>query len=106
MALKHNEVNPLAVNGMRQLEFCPAHFEKVVFDLVGDSKKITDWLYENTDGRFYIGTSVKLPTADGEKARLAYCVAFEVHAEASYFAIMLNTINTYQEIYWKFLSGR
>lgn len=99
MALKHNEVNPLAVNNMRQVDFCPPHFEKVIFDLATDAKKITDWLYENTDGRFYIGSAVKMPTSDEEKAKLSHCVAFEVHSEASYFALMLNTINSYEIIY-------
>ena len=99
MGLKHNEVNPLAVHGMRQVEFCPAHFERVVFDLMTDAKKITDWLYENTDGRFYIGSAIKHPTSDNEKAKLSHCVAFEIHSEASYFAIMLNTINTYAYIH-------
>ena len=95
MGLKHNEVNPLEVNGMRQVEFCPSHFERVIFELMTDAKNITDWIYENTDGRFYIGSAVKPPSSDSEKAKFAYCVAFEVHAEASYFAIMLPSINTY-----------
>jgi len=97
MGLKHNEANPLAVANMRQLDFCPAHFEKVMFDLIVDQRVITNWLYENTDGRFFIGQSVQLATNVSEKPKLCFCVGFEVHAEASYFALMLNTINVYTE---------
>jgi len=98
MGLKHGEVNPLAVANLRQVDFCPAHFEPVMFDLVVDQKIITDWLYENTDGRFYIGQAVKQGEGD-EKARLCFCVAFEVHSEASYFAMFLTTINSHESLY-------
>ena len=93
MALKHNYVNPLAVNNMRQLDFLPAHFERVTFDLLVDQKNISDWLYENTDGRFYIGQAVQHSDVAGEKPKSCFCVGFEVHAEASYFAIMLPSFN-------------
>ena len=94
MSLKHNEVNPLAVQGLRELNFCPKHFQKVTFDLATDAKNITDWLYENTDGRFYAGQVVISSYEDESiKPKSCFCIGFEVHAEASYFALLLDTIN-------------
>ena len=82
MALKHGEVNPLAVANMRQLDFLPPHFEVVTIPKVSYLKKLSDWIYENLDGRFYINDKNSGNTTLG----------FENHSEASYFAIMLPEI--------------
>jgi len=84
--LKYKEPNSLAVLNIRRLEFCPVHFQKMTFDLYVTNKDISDWLYENTDGRFYFGQIVN-------DKQLTYCVGFENHSEASYFALMLPQIN-------------
>ena len=54
--LKHGEVNPLDVFGLRKLDHCPPHFERVIFDLRLSKKDIIDWIYENLEGRFYHGS--------------------------------------------------
>lgn len=91
--LKHGEVNPLNVFGLRQLENCPPHFEKVMFDLRVGAKQITDWIYENLESRFWFG-DIYYPT-EGGSITMSACAAFESNAEASYFALMLDQINTY-----------
>ena len=89
--LKHNEPNPLNIHGLRQVNHCPPHFTTVYFDLSVSEKDLTDWLYENLEGRFYSG-QVDIRQESGKYAR-QQCIAFENASEASYFAIMLATIN-------------
>lgn len=89
--LKHGEVNPLNVFGLRELQHCPPHFEKVYFELRTNIKDIKDWVYENLSGRFWFGEQY-VEIADG-KLSIEKCIAFENHAEASYFSLMLDQIN-------------
>ena len=91
MSLKHKEPNPLAVFNMRRMTFCPPHFQPILFDLKAPEKLIADWLFENTEGRFYLGQSVSA-------AALCACAAFEVHSEATFFSMFLNQINKMPEI--------
>ena len=53
--LKHGEINPLNVFGLRRMDHCPPHFEKVYFDLRTSEKHISDWIYEHLIGRFWFG---------------------------------------------------
>lgn len=89
--LKHNEVNPLAVFGMRRMDHCPPHFTTIEFDLRGSLKNITDWIWEHLDGRFYVGDIY----LDGNNNGIAMqkIAAFETPGEASYFSLILDTIN-------------
>lgn len=91
--LKHNEVNPLAVFGLRRVEHCPPHFTQVKFDLSTQEKTITDWIWEHLDGRFYIGDYYHESTSSG--VNMQKMVAFETPGEASYFSLILDTINQY-----------
>ena len=89
--LKHNEPNPLNIHGLRQVNHCPPHFTTVYFDLSVSEKDLTDWLYENLEGRFYSG-QVDVRQESGKYAR-QQCIAFEQSSEASYFALFLPQIN-------------
>ena len=82
--LKHGIINPLNVFNLRQLKFCPPHFEKVYFDLQTRDKDIVNWIYENREGRFYLGTDY------GSNKNY---VGFELPFESSYFLLMLDSIN-------------
>lgn len=88
--LKHSEVNPLNVHGLRQLKHCPPHFTEVVFDLNTNEKAISDWIFENLTGRFYVGYTDKI---HDEKYSRFYCAAFEEPGEASFFSMFLSQIN-------------
>jgi hypothetical protein len=90
--LKHGKANPLNIFGIRQLNHCPPHFEQVQFDLHTSEKNVTDWLYENLEGRFYLGQiDVKQP--DSRPTFRQTIVAFEYPSEATYFSIFLSQIN-------------
>ena len=90
--LKHGEANPLTVFGLRRVDHCPPHFTRVLFDLHTTEKAITDWIWENLSGRFYIGDEY-IETA-GESMHMQKLVAFEIAGEASYFSLIFDTINT------------
>jgi len=88
--LKHGEVNPLSVFGLRRLEHCPPHFSRICFDLRVQEKQIIDWVWENLEGRFWIGDTFYKA---GSNVIMQKCVAFEVPSESSYFALLLDQIN-------------
>jgi hypothetical protein len=97
--MKHNEPNPLAVFNMRRMDFCPPHFETITFDLRSTEKAISDWIYENTEGRFFLGDVVKVVPEESGRPRwsaqrqMSKCVGFENHSEASYFTLMMDQFN-------------
>ena len=98
--LKHGEVNPLDVFGLRQLNYCPPHFERITFDLATSIKTITDWIYENLQGRFYIGDNFTSDVDSGGRVKMCKVVAFELHEEASYFGLFLPNINVHNTELW------
>lgn len=89
--LKHNEINPLAVFGLRRVDHCPPHFSPVRFDIKVNEKQITDWIWEHLDGRFYFG-EYYYDSGNGAFASQKMA-AFEEPGEASYFALVLDTVN-------------
>ena len=95
--LKHRDPNPLNVHQMRRLEHLPPHFSPVLFELVGgvNEKTITDWVWENLEGRFYYG--VHYSENDTGNMDVQKVVAFELPSEASYFALILDTVNKYND---------
>ena len=90
--LKHGEINPLNVFGLRELSHCPPHFYPVKFELKTQEKNIKDWIYENLEGRFWIGDVYELNS--NNSAEMQKCVAFENHAESSYFSLFLDKFNS------------
>lgn len=52
------------------------------------AKQIIDWIYTNLSGRFFFGE-----VTNGSSMHRR--VAFEVHSEASYFALILPEINKF-----------
>ena len=88
--LKHGEVNPLNVHGLRELAWCPPHFERVQFESYVTDKLLSNWIYENLSGRFYIGA---VDVNVSEKYKRQVVVGFESPGEASYFSLCLSQIN-------------
>ena len=89
--LKHNEVNPLAVFGLRELDHCPPHFVRVEFNLRATEKTISDWIWTNLSGRFWYGDYYYKDASNN--VVFQKCAAFETPGEASMFALMLDQIN-------------
>lgn len=88
--LKHGEVNPLNVFGLRKLEHRPPHFESVTFEPYIQDKVVSDWIFENLQGRFYIGYN---DTSVNGSFQRQMIVSFERANEASYFSLFLPQIN-------------
>ena len=97
--LKHGEPNPLNIFGLRQLNHCPPHFERVVFDagFMSSDKGIKDWIWENLEGRFYLGVQ---DAYEGNKLQRQQLAAFESTSEASYFALFLPQIININTTIW------
>jgi len=95
--LKLNEVNPLTVFGLRMMDHCPPHFVQVSFETYTNEKQILDWIWENTQGRFYFG-DIYQPASNGS-ITFQKCAAFEIPGEASYFSLLLSSFNTRASLY-------
>lgn len=89
--LRDGEANPLTVHGLRELEHCPPHFIRVEFDVRSSRKQITDWIWENLEGRFWAG-DVYSVHSETKAVLMNYCVAFEIPGEASMFSLCLDQI--------------
>jgi hypothetical protein len=88
--------NPLNIFGLRELEHCPPHFFPVDFDLSCNPKKISDWIWENLEGRFYFGDTYGVDQNNrSSRTFLQKRAAFEIHSEASYFAMILSDLNKF-----------
>ena len=92
LVLKYNQPNPLNVFGLRQLEHRPPHFTSISFDIRVSQKQINDWIWENLEGRFWVGDTYS--TSENGQLVMHRTVAFEHAAEASYFSLLLDQINT------------
>jgi len=86
-----NQLNKLNIHGLRRLSFCPPHFQKIIFDLRADEKQISDWIFEHTSGRFFLGQHIDNPSS--AFTSISQCAGFELHQEASYFSLILDQIN-------------
>jgi len=95
--LKHGEVNPLNVLLLRRVQFRMPHFTYVEYDDSIAEKVVSDWLFENLTGRFWIGESYEY---DEEKQQLISKkqIGFEIAAEASYYALSQSEIKRLQPI--------
>ena len=85
-------VNPLNLFNLRRVNHCPPHFFAVDFDISAGDKKISDWIYENLSGRFFLDDAVVFV---GDQTKITKRAAFEIHGEATYFALQLNEINKF-----------
>lgn len=88
-----SDLNPLNVHNLRRVDHCPPHFERILFDIRVQEKAISDWIWENLHGRFYIGQMVV--GEPGSLRQLQHCAAFEEHYEASYFSLVLDQLNSH-----------
>lgn len=91
--LRDGEANPLTVHGLRELGRCPPHFIRVEFDLRQSYKLVSDWIWENFEGRFWLGDYYS-PNKNGSISMTA-CAAFELPGEASMFALCLDQIQNH-----------
>ena len=88
--LRDGEANPLTVHGLREMGHCPPHFVRVTFDMRSSRKQISDWIWENFEGRFWFGDWFE--TNDAGQCIMNACAAFEIPGEASMFSLTLDQI--------------
>lgn len=91
--MKNRSPNPLNVFDLRRMDHKPPHFYSVVFDSISEVKPMTDWIWENLEGRFYFGDHYGSDSASYISV-LRKCAAFEIHSEASYFSLVLVDLNS------------
>ncbi len=96
MTVKQFQPNPLNTFDLRELKHCPPHFYAVDFDLSTNEKRIRDWIWEHLSGRFFLGDAYAV-FVEGRANRsvLLKRAGFEIHSEASYFAMFLPEINKF-----------
>ena len=88
--IKHGEINPLNVHGMRRLTHCPPHFTTLELPLSQyNTKVLSDWIYENLVGRFYLGV---IDTKIDNRYDRKHQIGFEIASESSYFSLYLSQI--------------
>lgn len=92
MTVRKFQPNPLNLFNLRRVEHCPPHFYAVDFDQVSNDKKISDWIWENLTGRFFLDDAIVLESGNRTIVKRA---AFEIHGEATYFALQLPEINKF-----------
>lgn len=92
MTAKKFQPNPLNLFNLRRVEHCPPHFYAVEFDSQVAEKKLSDWIWENLSGRFFLG-DVFITTESKREIRKR--AGFEIHGEATYFALQINEINKF-----------
>lgn len=90
--LRDGEANPLTVHGLRELDRCPPHFVQVQFDLRCGRKQVTDWIWENFEGRFWFDDWYY--NTEGGSVAMTACAAFELPGEASMFSLCLDQIQS------------
>lgn len=91
--LRDGQPNLLTIHGLREVDACSPHFIKVSFELKTNKKTITDWIWENLEGRFWFG-DIYYVNETGSLA-MDTCAAFEIPGEASMFGLCLSQINSY-----------
>lgn len=82
--------NPLNIFELRRVDHCPPHFFTVDFHITVGEKKISDWIWANLAGRFYLGETFVFRSGSSILLKRS---AFEIHSEASYFGLLLPEIN-------------
>jgi hypothetical protein len=85
----------LDLQGQRQLSHCPPHFNQVTFDISTNERVIVNWIWENLSGRFFFGDHYQMKGTSVSRGNMCKLAAFEIHSEASYFAIVLPDINKF-----------
>ena len=91
--LKLLEPNWFNISGTRRVvTHCHPHFMPVSFSRNASELDISNWVYENLEGRYWIGDT-QVRSGVELKLDILSTVAFEEHSEATYFSLMLNQIN-------------
>jgi hypothetical protein len=79
------KINPLNVHYARRTDFCPPYFETVNIEpSYNIAKALDEWIFYNTSGRYYIGSSVD---CESGTIKTKIKIGFEKSSEMSYFML-------------------
>lgn len=88
------EPNPLNFFGERQLDLLPPNFDVITMSLhrnkFGTLEAVTQWVYDNCKGRFYVGKGIQLSNGTIESV---IKLGFEDPKESSYFVLACPYLN-------------
>lgn len=87
MALKHGKPNPLNLLDLRRVRFPARHFHYTVLSKFNPNRSMNmdDWIYQNLNGRYYVGQTVILDATN----TITYVtkIGFEEEKELSFFLL-------------------
>jgi hypothetical protein len=86
MTIKNGKINPLNALDIRKVHFPALHFHYAELNKFHPNyiKNLDNWIYNNLNGRYYIGSSLAL--VDNSIAYVTK-VGFEIEKEISFFKI-------------------
>lgn len=86
MTIKHGKINPLNALDIRKVHFPAWHFHYVELSKFHPNhvKNLDNWIYNNLNGRYYIGSSLAL--VDNTITYITK-IGFEIEKEISFFKI-------------------
>lgn len=86
MTIKNNKINPLNALGIRKTNFPAKHFHFITLEKFNLNylKLLESWIFNNLNGRFYIGQDLIL--VDNQYL-YAVKIGFEQEKEVSFFRI-------------------
>lgn len=84
--MKNDKINILNALNLRKTEFPAAHFKYIKIDKLTPTlvKNLDNWIYNNLNGRYYIGPCILL-----QENSIIYGIqiGFEIEKEISFFKI-------------------
>jgi len=92
MALKHGKPNPLNLLDLRRVHFPARHFYYITLGKFNTNRvyKIDNWIFNNLNGRYYVGQSIGL---DNKNIITYYLnIGFEEEKELSFFLLAYSEI--------------
>ncbi len=92
MNIKHGKINPLNALDIRKVHFPAQHFHYIELEKFHPTylRNLDDWIYNNLNGRYYIGSSLSL--IDNNITYITK-IGFEIEKEISFFKIACPFLN-------------
>jgi hypothetical protein len=92
MALKNGKPNPLNLLDLRRVQFPARHFHYISLPKYspGILKSADNWIYNNLNGRYYIGQAIDLDNTN----TITYVtkIGFEQEKEMSFFLLSYSNL--------------
>ncbi len=92
MPIKHGKPNPLNLLGIRRVQFPARHFHFITLPKYspGTVKQVDEWIYNNLNGRYYVGQSLSLDHTN--TIVFVTKIGFEQEKEKSFFLLSYSNL--------------